>query len=160
MNMPILDINEEFPIEEEEITENINQRFFSKKQDILYKVQQQCFAKEVTTETDAIITNNYLIIRVNNFNEVNPTFLTYYLNDPRVEYQIQRTIDSTKIMKVSTKILKNLTILLPEIEVQNKQVNLIKKINRRIEVKKKSIQCDEKLINSLYDTVIGDAYEN
>ena len=160
MNMPMLDINEEFPIEGEEIQDGINSRFFSREHDILYKVQQQCFAKEVTTESDAIITNNYLIIRIDDFKEVNPTFLTYYLNDPRVEYQIQRTIDSTKILKVSTKILKNLTIMLPEKEVQDKHVELINKINQRIELKKKSIRCDEKLINSLYDTVIGDAYEN
>ena len=160
MNMPMLDINEEFPTDEEEIQDGINSRFFSREHDILYKVQQQCFAKEVTTESDAIITNNYLIIRIDDFKEVNPTFLTYYLNDPRVEYQIQRTIDSTKILKVSTKILKNLTIMLPEKEVQDKHVELINKINQRIELKKKSIKCDEKLINSLYDTVIGDAYEN
>lgn len=158
--MPMLEINEEFPTEEEEIKADINPRFFSREHDILYKVQQHSFAKEITTETNAIITNNYLIIRINNQKEVNPTFLTYYLNDPRVEYQIQRTIDSTKIMKVSTKILKNLTILLPEKEVQDKQVELINKINQRIELKKKSINCDEKLINSLYDTIIGDAYAN
>lgn len=158
--MPGLEIDEKFETSEEEISSDIKERFFSAEHDILYKVQQQNFAKEITTETGAIITNNYIIIRILNPEEVNSTFLTYYLNDPRVHYQIQRTIDSTKIMKVSTKILKDLTIMLPEKEVQDKQVEIINKINKRIELKKKSIKCDEKLINSIYDTVIGDTYEN
>lgn len=158
--MPELEINEEFHTSEEDISEAIKDRFYSKEHDILYKVQQNSFAKEITTETDAIIPNSYIIIRVIDTSKVNTTFLTYYLNDPRVEYEIQRTIDSTKIMKVSTKILKDLQVLLPSKEEQDKQVELITKINKRIELKKKSIQCDEKLINSLYDTVIGDAYAN
>ena len=61
MNMPILEVDEEFPTSEEELAKDINKRFYSKEHDILYKVQQKCFAKEVTTETDAIITNSYLI---------------------------------------------------------------------------------------------------
>ena len=63
-------------------------------------------------------------------------------------------------MKVSTRILKDLEILLPEKEQQDKQAELITKINERIELKKKLIECDEKLINSLYDGIIGDEYEN
>lgn len=160
LTMPELETDEEFQTAEENISETIKDRFYSKKHDILYKVQQNSFAKEITTETDAIIPNSYIIIRVLDTTKVNPTFLTYYLNDPRVEYEIQRTIDSTKIMKVSTKILKDLKILLPSKEKQDKQVELITKINKRIQLKKKSIKCDEKLINSLYDAVIGDAYAN
>ncbi|MDO5825407.1 MAG: hypothetical protein BZ137_00895 [Methanosphaera sp. rholeuAM130] len=160
LNMPALEIDEKFPTTQQKMAAKIKNHFYSREHDILYKVQQQSFAKEITSETDAIITNSYLIIRINDFNKVNPTFLTYYLNDPRVHYQIQRTIDSTKIMKVNTKILKDLNVLLPSKQVQDAQVDLIKKINERIEAKKKSIQCDEKLINSLYDAVIGDAYEN
>lgn len=160
LSMPELETDEEFKTAEENISESIKDRFYSKKHDILYKVQQNSFAKEITTETNAIIPNSYIIIRVLDTSKVNPTFLTYYLNDPRVDYEIQRTIDSTKIMKVSTKILKDLKILLPSKEEQDKQIEIITKINRRIELKKKSIMCDEKLINSLYDAVIGDAYAN
>lgn len=152
-------IDEKFKTKKEDISEDIKERFYSQEHDILYKVQQPSFAKEITTEVGAIISNNYNIIRVDH-SIVNSTFLTYYLNDPRVDYEIQRTIDSTRIMKVSTRILKDLKILLPEKEKQDKQADLIRKINERIEVKKKSIECDEKLINSLYDDIIGDAYAN
>lgn len=158
-NMRLLQLDEKFKTEDVEISENIKERFRSKEHDILYKVQQKNFAKEITTETGAIIPNSYLIIRVDT-TKVNPTFLTYYLNDPRVEYEIQRTIDSTKIMKVNTKILKELMILLPEKEIQDQNAQLITKINQRIELKIKSIRCDNKLIDSLYDKVIGDKYEH
>jgi len=157
-NMPIFAIDEKFETEEELISKDIKERFYSQEHDILYKVQQQSFAKEITTETGAIIPNSYLIIRVDT-TKVNPTFLTYYLNDPRVDYEIQRSIDSTKIMKVNTTILKELMVMLPEKQIQDQNAQLINKINQRIELKKKSIQCDEKLINSLYDKVIGDQYE-
>lgn len=156
--MPIFAIDEKFETEEELISKDIKERFYSQEHDILYKVQQQSFAKEITTETGAIIPNSYLIIRADT-TKVNPTFLTYYLNDPRVDYEIQRSIDSTKIMKVNTKILKELMVMLPEKQIQDQNAQLITKINQRIELKKKSIQCDEKLINSLYDKVIGDQYE-
>jgi len=157
--MPFFMIGKKFETEEEEISEDIKERFYSQEHDILYKVQQPSFAKEITTEKGAIISNNYNIIRVDS-SIVNSTFLTYYLNDPRVDYEIQRTIDSTRIMKVSTRILKDLKILLPEKEEQDKQATIIKKVNERIELKNKSIECDEKLINSLYDDIIGDTYEN
>lgn len=157
--MPFFKIGEKFKTEEAEISEDIKDRFYSQEHDILYKVQQPSFAKEITTETGAIISNNYIIIRVDS-TKINSTFLTYYLNDPRVDYEIQRTIDSTRIMKVSTRILKDLEILLPEKEQQDKQAELITKINERIELKKKLIECDKKLINSLYDGIIGDEYAN
>lgn len=158
-NMSIFETDEEFEIEEENISNDIKERFYSKKHDILYKVQQQSFAKEITTETNAIIPNSYIIIRVDKA-RVNPTYLTYYLNDPRVDYEIKRTIDTTRIMKVSTRILKDLKIILPDKEFQDTNAELISKINQRMELKKKSINCDEKLINSLYDDIIGDQYEH
>lgn len=158
-NISFKNINKKFKIEEENISEDIKERFFSKEQDILYKVQQTSFAKEITTETNAIIPNSYIIIRVDE-TRVNPTYLTYYLNDPRVDYEIKRTIDSTQIMKVSTKILKDLIILLPDKEIQDINAELISKINQRMELKRKSILNDKKLINSLYDDIIGDQYEH
>ena len=108
--MPFFGIEEKFETKDEEISADIKERFYSQEHDILYKVQQPSFAKEITTEVGAIISNNYNIIRVDH-SIVNSTFLTYYLNDPRVDYEIQRTIDSTRIMKVSTRILKDLKIV-------------------------------------------------
>ena len=157
-NMHIYEIDEKFETQEELISESIKDQFYSQPHDILYKIQQQIFAKEITTETDAIISNNYIIIRPDK-EKVNPTFLAYYLNDPRTQYEIERNIDSTRIIKVNTRILKDLTIYLPPKEIQDIQADLITKINKRIQLKKKSIQCDKQLINSIYDSIIGDNYE-
>ncbi len=157
-NKSIEDIDTEFEFTESKISASIGDHFFSQENDILYKVQQQSFAKQITTEIGVVIPNTYIIIRVNDTSVVNPNFLTYYLNDPRVAYEIQRQIDSTKIMKVNTSILKELKIKLPDIEVQNYYVLLINKVIERIELKRKSIECDKSLVNSLYDEVIGDMY--
>lgn len=158
-NKSINEIDKEFDTFDATISANIKEQFISKKDDILYKVQQRSFAKQITTEVDLVIPNSYIIIRVNDTSVVNPRFLTHYLNDPRVIYEIQRQIDSTKIMKVNTSILKELVIKLPNIEIQNCYATLINKVYERIELKKKSIQCDTDLVNSLYDEVIGDSYE-
>jgi len=157
-NKSIEDIDTEFEYSKVNISASIGKQFYSQENDILYKVQQKSFAKQITTEMGVIIPNTYIIIRIKDTSIVNPDFLTYYLNDPRVAYEIQRQIDSTKIMKVSTSILKELTIQLPDIEVQNYYVMLINKVFERIELKKKSIECDKSLVNSLYDEVIGDMY--
>ena len=157
-NKSIEDIDTEFEYSKVNISASIGKQFYSQENDILYKVQQKSFAKQITTEMGVIIPNTYIIIRIKDTSIVNPDFLTYYLNDLRVAYEIQRQIDSTKIMKVNTSILKELTIQLPDIEVQNYYVMLINKVFERIELKKKSIECDKSLVNSLYDEVIGDMY--
>ncbi len=157
-NKSVDEIDQDFETDTLDISSSINSNFYSKEHDILYKVQQNSFAKEITTEVNAIIPNSYIIIRVDK-TKANPTFITNYLNNPIIDYEIQRQIDSTKIMKVNTSILKNLDIELPSLEVQEKYVNTINKINERINVKKQSIKCDQQLINSLYDKIIGDKYE-
>lgn len=147
-----------FNTQQEDLSENIKEKFYSKEHDILYKAPHKSFAKEITTETNLIIPNTYIIIRPN-LDEVNSTFLAQYLNDPRVDYEIQRYIDSTIIPKVNITILKNLRIFLPEREIQDKYANLISSINKRIVEKRKSITLDEEIINSEFTHIIGDSYE-
>lgn len=156
-NIAYYDRDEKFETEEEPVSDSVKEQFYSREHDILYKIQQQIFAKEITTETDKIITNNYIIIRPD-LEKVNSTFLTYYLNDPRTSYEIERNIDSDRIMKINTKILKELEIYLPDREIQDMQAELINKINKRITLKNKSIVCDRQLIHSIYDDIIGDNY--
>ena len=156
-NKSIDEIDKDFKIMAENVSKDIKEQFYSQEHDILYKVQQQSFAKEITTETEAIIPNSYIIIRVNE-DLINPSFLVNYLNNPIVNYEIQRKNDTTRIMKVNTTLLKDLTISLPDRDIQDKYATLLTKIYERIEVKRKSIDCDKELINSLYDKVIGDTY--
>lgn len=157
-NISLEDMDQDFEFDDECISID-KEQFFSQEHDILVKVQQQIFAKEITTETDAIIPNTYVIIRVDK-DQVNSTYLTHYLNNPIVNYEILRQVDSTRIIKINISILKDLTILLPEKEVQDYYANLITKINSRIIIKKKSMESDEKLVHALLDDVIGDYYDH
>ena len=157
-NISLGNIDNDFEIEEEWISEDIKEQFYSKEHDILVKVQQQIFAKEITTETNAIIPNTYTIIRVKDTNKVNPTFLSHYINNPIVNYEILRQADSSRIIKINTSILKNLTVYLPNKEEQDIYAKAITKINKRIKIRKKSIRSDEELIDALLDNIIGDNY--
>ena len=157
-NISLDNIDNDFEIEKECISEDIKEQFYSKEHDILVKVQQQIFAKEITTETNAIIPNTYTIIRVKDTNKVNPTFLSHYINNPVVKYEILRQVDSTRIIKINTAILKDLTVYLPNKEEQDNYAKTITKINKRIKIKKKSIKSDEELIDALLDNIIGDNY--
>lgn len=157
-NISLGNIDNDFEIEEEWISEDIKEQFYSKEHDILVKVQQQIFAKEITTETNAIIPNTYTIIRVKDTNKVNPTFLSHYINNPVVNYEILRQVDSSRIIKINTSILKNLTVYLPIKEEQDIYAKAITKINKRIKIRKKSIRSDEELIDALLDNIIGDNY--
>lgn len=157
-NISLDNIDNDFEIEEEWISEDIKEQFYSKEHDILVKVQQQIFAKEITTETNAIIPNTYTIIRVKDTNKVNPTFLSHYINNPVVNYEILRQVDSSRIIKINTSILKNLTVYLPNKEEQDNYAKAITKINKRIKIRKKSIKSDEELIDALLDNIIGDNY--
>ena len=157
-NISLGNIDNDFEIEKEWISEDIKEQFYSKEHDILVKVQQQIFAKEITTETNAIIPNIYTIIRVKDTNKVNPTFLSHYINNPIVNYEILRQADSSRIIKINTSILKNLTVYLPNKEEQDIYAKAITKINKRIKIRKKSIRSDEELIDALLDNIIGDNY--
>lgn len=157
-NISLGNIDNDFEIEEEWISEDIKEQFYSKEHDILVKVQQQIFAKEITTETNAIIPNIYTIIRVKDTNKVNPTFLSHYINNPIVNYEILRQADSSRIIKINTSILKNLTVYLPNKEEQDIYAKAITTINKRIKIKKQSIRSDEELIDALLDNIIGDNY--
>ena len=157
-NISLGNIDNDFEIEEEWISEDIKEQFYSKEHDILVKVQQQIFAKEITTETNAIIPNTYTIIRVKDTNKVNPTFLSHYINNPVVNYEILRQVDSSRIIKINTSILKNLTVYLPNKEEQDIYAKAITKINKRIKIRKKSIRSDEEIIDALLDNIIGDNY--
>ena len=157
-NISLGNIDNDFEIEKEWISEDIKEQFYSKEHDILVKVQQQIFAKEITTETNAIIPNTYTIIRVKDTNKVNPTFLSHYINNPIVNYEILRQADSTRIIKINTSILKNLTVYLPNKEEQDIYAKAITTINKRIKIKKQSTRSDEELIDALLDNIIGDNY--
>lgn len=156
-NMHPLQMEKKFPTEEEYMPKDIKKQFYSKEHDILYKVQERSFAKEITTETEMIIPNTYNIIRVKS-PDINPTYLTNYLNNPQIYYEIKRQIDSTRILKVNTSILKELTIIIPDKKTQDNIAQLTTKIEQRIEIKQKSIESDKQLINTLYDNIIGDNY--
>ena len=99
--MPFFEIGEKFETQEADISEDIKDRFYSQEHDILYKVQQPSFAKEITTETGAIISNNYIIIRVDS-TKVNSTFLSCVLLS---------CASSIGIISVSQEFLKNCTYL-------------------------------------------------
>lgn len=157
-NISIEEIDNKFPIETEKLPEDIDEKFISKEHDILYKIQQKNFAKEITTETGMIIPNTYFIIRTDT-NKVNPTYLTNYLNNPQVKYEITRQIESSRILKVNKSILEKLQLKLPAKEKQDDIVELINNIDKRIQLKNKSIENDKKLINSLFDKDIGDIYD-
>lgn len=150
----------EIQFEKENLSNKINERYYTKKGDIIYKLQGDNFAKLITTEKNAIVSHSFAIIRPNEKKETyDPTFIENLLNDPAVANQIIRMTDGTIIPKVSINVLKELELIIPPIEIQKEYSNLLKLINQRIEIYKENIEKDSQLKESMFEKLIGDFYD-
>lgn len=150
----------EIHTEKEELSTKINKRYYTKKNDIIYKLQGDTLAKLINNEEGAIVTHSFAIIRPNkNKEEYNPSFITNLLNDPVVNNQIMRLTDGTVIPKVSINVLKELQLVIPPIEIQNEYSNILQLINKRIEIYQDNINKSNELKEAIFEKLIGDIYE-
>jgi type I restriction enzyme S subunit len=90
------------------------------------------------------------IIRIRTTNEVNPTYLSYFLNSRYGKKEIKRYIKtSAGQYTISRDGIEQITILLPSIEPQREFANLYNKINKEKIKLQKSLVYFEELFNSL-----------
>ena len=153
----ITEINTKFKRDPEDFNQKIDEKYFTRTGDILFKLQVKCFAKQITTETNAIVTHSYAIIRLKEGYDV--TFIEALLNDQQIIYELERKISSTTIPKVNLTVLKNLKLPIPDYEDQIKYAKVINLINNKIKLEQKNIENDIKLRESIIYDLIGDLYD-
>ena len=134
----------------EEVYNNRNFRAVPQDDDLI-------FAREAPAGNVAIIKNGEkvclgqrtVLIRPNK-NFVNPNYLVYYLLTPQQQYKLLGTANGATVAHVNLPIIRNLPVELPDIETQNKIVNVLSAYDDLIENNQKQIKLLEEAAQRLY----------
>jgi len=105
-----------------------------------------------------IIPSQFCIIRANK-KEMNPIVLKWYLESPKFQEQIEKSLVGTSIKKISINTLKNLTIPKIPHNIQEELAALIKAWNQEKEISLKIIKNKEHSYNQVMQDIIK-GYDN
>lgn len=117
--------------------EKLDKKFFTQEGDILINStgdgtigRATCISKEFE---NLIYDSHILLLRVNQ-NEINPLFLTYFINCDLGQKQIEniKSAVATKQTELGINNLKNLQFIVPDINIQNEIANTIKEMKNQI----------------------------
>jgi restriction endonuclease S subunit len=115
----------------------LDKKFFTQEGDILINStgdgtigRATCITKKFE---NLIYDSHILLLRVNQ-NEINPLFLTYFINCDLGQKQIEniKSAVATKQTELGINNLKNLQFIIPNIDIQNEIANTIEKMKNKI----------------------------
>lgn len=106
------------------------------------------------------IASSLVILRNKNNRELNSTYLMYLLNSHIISSQIERTNNGSSQPNLSAKSVKNYDIPLPNINVQNKIVQVLNLAQKLINRRKLQMKELDQLKQSLFVEMFGDVMEN
>ena len=135
-----------------EFSEKLNEKYLTKKGDILMKLTSPNDAIYIEEE-GLVIGERIAIIRLNE--EYNYRFLAHLLNNSSIKRQLHRVIGSGLSPKVSINDIKDLELKIPEADVQNKIAVLLDSIDDRISIYNELIESDKKLKEGILYEMIG-----
>ena len=130
--------------------EKLDKKFFTIEGDILINStgdgtigRATCITKEFE---DLIYDSHILLLRVNR-NEINPLFLTYFINCDLGQKQIEniKSAVATKQTELGINNLKNLQFIIPDIDTQNGIANNIKEMKNQIKFLNEESEKNKKL---------------
>lgn len=145
-------------VEEFSASEEIKEENLLQKGDILVRLREPNIAVYIDRDyKDTIISSLAAVIRIKS-NNVNPLFLTNYLNSSFTKKQLHS--QGTLIAMLNIKSLDELEIILPKLETQEKvaeiqvlSFNEIKLLNQLIEEK-------QKYTTQIFETIINQEINN
>lgn len=137
-----------------EVNTEIDKKYLTQKDDIIFKLQGTPFGKRITTETNIIVSHSFAIIRVKE--NVNPTYIENFLNYPTVQYELKVLANESLIPQINTSTLKNFKINIPTTDEQSKYGEIVNLIDQRIKANEKLIANDQEMKISLITKIIGD----
>ncbi len=131
----------------------------TKKNDIIIRLTAPIKIILINNDSEnLLVTSSMCIIRLTNPN-INPEFLKWYLESPKFQEQIEKSLVGTSIKKISINTLKNLTIPKIPHNIQEELAALIKAWNQEKEISLKIIKNKEHYYNQVMQDIIK-GYDN
>ena len=98
----------------------MNERFFLKKNDIIFKAKCAENSAALIEEdlADTVATSHFLVLTVNNINQVDPAYLAMYLNSDFAQSYFKINAQGVTVPMIRLSTLEELDVKLPDIEKQ------------------------------------------
>lgn len=137
----------------EPISDEINEKYYSKKYDILILLSNPEYIFQIETE-EVIIPMEFAVIRVKK--EYNPIFIYHLLKYKIISREIRRLVEGSVLKIIKTSYLREIKIPVVEKEKQEKCGNLLEVIDRRINLNKQKIEMDELIVKDILNKILED----
>ena len=142
--------------ETEEIATDINDKYLTHKDDIIFRLSEPQFAIKVDGESikeGTVISSKFAIIKPHE--EINSDFLVALFNSEMVKTQFAKYSEGVAIKQIKVKDLARINLTIPSLEEQEKYVEAIELIDQGIELYQQLIKENEDLKEGVLQKLQG-----
>ena len=113
--------------------ENLGEKYYARKGDLVMIRYGSQTAGKVVMGKSGIIANNMFKINLDN-TVANNEFMYYYLSQPHIFDYLRRAQSSSTMPAINFGMLNNFEVMIPNIDIQEKIVSILKKLDDRIKI--------------------------
>ena len=137
--------------------QNVNERFFLKKNDIIFKAKCAENSAALIEEdlADTVATSHFLVLTVNNVNQVDPAYLAMYLNSDFAQSYFKINAQGVTVPMIRLSTLEELDVKLPTIEKQREVAKAYQLLKDEKVVMEQLIQNREKQFKAYLQNLLG-----
>lgn len=139
--------------EEVSLKSNIKERYFTQKNDVLMKMTYP-YDVVCVKEENLVISDRIAIIRLKE--GYDPEFISHLLTNAHIKKQLHELGGSGKIPHTSLKEIKQLKLVVPDLEMQKKYGELLNTINDKIFEDLRQVEYDRHLKEAILNDLWGD----
>lgn len=140
--------NNEFDYELEEISEDLDQKFYTKRNDILISLTNPHTVIKVNKE-GYIVPMTYIIVRVKS--DYDAEYIYQILKNEIIPKKINRLIEGSILKTIRVIYLKEINIPIIDFEKQKKMVKLLSLFEKRRKLCQRSIELTKELEKGVFD---------
>jgi len=150
--------NNENILQTEQITlsKGIDEKFYSKKDDIIIQHTSQINTINIINEDNIIIPANYVIIRTKK--QYNPHYIKYIMTSKQFKKVERKLIEGTKLQFIKIPDIKKMKIKIPSPEKQDKIVQVMKLIDKKNKLEEKKMKTNKKIQDVILTEQLGEEY--
>lgn len=113
--------------------ENLGEKYYARECDLVMIRYGSQTAGKVVMGKSGIIANNMFKINLDN-TVANNEFMYYYLSQPHIFDYLRRAQSSSTMPAINFGMLNNFEVMIPNIDIQEKIVSILKKLDDRIKI--------------------------
>lgn len=135
---------------------NIKERYFTRQNDVLMKMPYP-YDVVCVKEEGLVISDRIAIIRLKE--DYDPDFITHLLTNTHIKKQLHEMGSSEKIPHTSLKEIKQLELIVPDLDTQIKYGELLNTINDKIYADQRQLEYDRNLKEAILNDLWGEDNE-